>query len=75
MAGWIHRSPQDEIEYLRTENRNDGVFRSASNILLPNGVDLTNFLVAEVAKSFGFPCKNGGAESLGDFRYALSPRH
>ncbi|GEM_PF-3212403 len=38
-------------------------------------MDLTNFLVAELAKSFGFPCKNGDAESLGDFRYALSPRH
>ncbi len=39
------------------------------------GVDLTYFLVAELAKSFGFPCKNEGSESLGDFRYTLSPRH
>jgi len=38
-------------------------------------VDLAYFLVAELAKSFGFPCKNGAAESLGDFRYGLSPRH
>jgi len=37
-----------------------------------NGVDLSNFLVAELAKSFGFPFKNRGAESLDDFRYALS---
>jgi len=40
-----------------------------------NGVDLTYFLVVEVARGFGFPGKNQGAESLGDFRYALSPRH
>ena len=40
-----------------------------------NGVDLTYFLVGELAKSFGFPCKKWAAESLGDFRYGLSPRH
>jgi len=34
-----------------------------------NGVNLTYFLVAELARSFGFPFKNRGAESLGDFRY------
>ena len=42
---------------------------------IPNGVDLRNFLVAELARSFGFALKNQGAESLGDFRYGLSPRH
>ena len=40
-----------------------------------NGVDLAYFVVVELARSFGFPCKNGGAESLRDFRYALTPRH
>gem|GEM_PF-2412817 len=40
-----------------------------------NGVDLRNFLVAELARSFGFPLKNRAAESLGDFRYGLCLRH
>jgi len=40
-----------------------------------NGVDLGNFLVAEPARNFGFAFKNRSAESLGDFRYGLSPRH
>jgi len=35
-------------------------------------VDLTYFLVAELARSLGFPCKNGAAESPGDFCYNLS---
>jgi len=51
----------------RTANDSTGFFH--------NGVDLRNFLVAELAKSFGFSFKNRGAESLGDFRYGLSPRH
>jgi len=37
-------------------------------------VDLRSFLVAELARSFGFPFKNRSAESLGDFRYGLCPR-
>jgi len=41
----------------------------------PNGVDIRNFLVAELARSFDFAFKNLGAENLGDFRYGLSPRH
>jgi len=40
----------------------------------PNGVDLRKFLVAELARSFGFAFKNRGAESIGDFRHGLSPR-
>jgi len=58
-----------------TGNRCSKMSNPASTGMKPNGVDLTYFLVAELAKSFGFPCKNGGAESLGDFRYSLSPRH
>ena len=34
-------------------------------------MDFRNFLVAELARSFGFAFKNRGAESLGDFRYGL----
>jgi len=43
--------------------------------LKANWRGLNVFFVAELTKSFGFPCTNGGAESPGDFRYALSPRH
>jgi len=44
-------------------------------MIVTNGVDLSNFLVAELARSFGFAFKNRGAKSLGDFRYGLRPRH
>jgi hypothetical protein len=32
-------------------------------------------VVAKLAKSFGFRRENSRAESPGDFRYGLSPRH
>jgi len=37
------------------------------NPVIKRGID---FFVAELARRFGFPCKNGGAESPGDFRYS-----
>jgi hypothetical protein len=40
----------------------------------PQWRGLKHFLVAKLVKSFDFPCENGVAESLGDFRYSLSPR-
>ena len=52
------------------EHRADSFLR-----LMPHGVDLRNVLVAELARSFGFAFKYRGAESLGDFRYSLRPRH
>jgi len=50
------------------------VIKPASHPREAGGVDLTHFVVAKLARSFGFPCKNWGAESPGDFRYVLSPR-
>ena len=38
------------------------------------GLNVYFFFVAELARSFGFPCKNLGAESLGDFRYGFKKR-
>jgi len=58
---------------MRASVHSDSSQPDAGRLIL-NGVDLRNFLVAELAKSFGFAFKNRGSESLGDFRYGLCSR-